>query len=556
MVHSDAYLFLSRHNVYYFRVIVPDGIRDDLHKREYRRSMQTRNLHDARKMARALRVCFETHLEGIRSYTMNWEDLRKVLDSRLNLLIAQVREKLRTAGPYPVIADGIWKDTILNYQKAIQEISLSRSDSLRSNTASNLPDFARDLTEEILKANDISLDQSSEQYTKFCEATIRMYLQFTEQRSLLNEKSRSFQPAVRPTSLIQPNSSGTDNKGDGQLISEVVEKYVKEMVAGGNWTLKTEQEYRSSYKLLIKIIHDQPITSANYLSAQVFKETLLKLPSNMNKKQLYRGKSIKEVVAMHIPDDDLLSITKVNAYLSQVSSLFIWAMKNGHSQMNPFTGLKVKEKVAGHEKREPFTDSDLIALFTSPEYQTGKHKHPYHYWLPLLGLFTGARIDELCQLHLEDIYQVGGLWVIDINAKGDRKLKSLSSARVLPLHSRLIALGLIEYVFVLRKNGQTRLFPELPKGRDGYSTYASKWFGRYSDRCSVKDKLKSFHSYRHTVINHLKQQGEVKEKIAAISGHKDESITTGWYGKPYEPANLVNVIESLDFSVAVPVFKM
>ena len=38
MVHSDSYLFLSRHNIYYFRAIVPEGIKEDLHKLEYRRS--------------------------------------------------------------------------------------------------------------------------------------------------------------------------------------------------------------------------------------------------------------------------------------------------------------------------------------------------------------------------------------------------------------------------------------------------------------------------------------------------------------------------------------
>ena len=47
MVYADAYHFLSRHNIYYFRAIVPDGIRDGLHKWEYRKSLQTRNLQEA-----------------------------------------------------------------------------------------------------------------------------------------------------------------------------------------------------------------------------------------------------------------------------------------------------------------------------------------------------------------------------------------------------------------------------------------------------------------------------------------------------------------------------
>ena len=73
MIHLDSYLYLSRHNIYYFRVVVPDGIREDLHKLEYRRSMQTRNPQTARTMARALRFCFEAHLAGIRSNMTSWD---------------------------------------------------------------------------------------------------------------------------------------------------------------------------------------------------------------------------------------------------------------------------------------------------------------------------------------------------------------------------------------------------------------------------------------------------------------------------------------------------
>lgn len=53
MVHSDSYLYLSRHNIYYFRAIVPNVTREELHKREYRRSMQTRSLHVAQRIDRA-----------------------------------------------------------------------------------------------------------------------------------------------------------------------------------------------------------------------------------------------------------------------------------------------------------------------------------------------------------------------------------------------------------------------------------------------------------------------------------------------------------------------
>lgn len=557
MVRGDSYLYLSRHNIYYFRAIVPDGIREELHKREYRCSLKTRSPHVARSMGRVLRACFEANLEGVRTDMISWEDLRKILDQTLLQLIAADREKLKKSGPYPHVADDIWKfNAIPNYNQAIQTIATARTERMMGVPA-DIPEFAEQLAGDILQAFNLELDRSTDLYAQFCEATIRMYLEFTQQRVLLNDEARSFQPGqpAPPALPLAPLTASTS--GDhthAPPISGVLETFCQEMVAGGNWTPKTETEYRAAYRMLISIINDRPIDLVDYPAAQHFKATLMKLPSNMNKKPLYRDKPIKDVLAMQIPKDDLLSISKVNAYLMRASALFNWAVRNGYVKQNPFSQQKIKEKVAGHEKRDPFTTSDLKALFSSPDYQMGKHKHPYYYWLPLLGLFTGARIDELCQLHLDDIYQVEGHWVIDINCKGEKKLKNKASARVIPIHSRLIALGFLDYVSSLQKKEQPRLFPELKKRRDGYSQDASKWFARYRVRCGVTGERKTFHSFRHTVIDHLKQTDIVKEKIAAIAGHKDQSVTMGVYGKPYGPVALAAVIEALDFSIEVPAY--
>ncbi|WP_183360561.1 site-specific integrase [Geomonas limicola] len=482
---------------------------------------------------------------------ITWEELRKVLDTQLDQLLRQEREKLRAKGPYPMAADDVWKRNVIpNYRKAIHDISFC-GDSAYSG---KIPEFARNLAEGILQGTGIELDRSSEMFVRFCEGTVRMYLEFTKQRQVLNDEARSFRSGIQSVATYLPPVAVDGSRG--LLLSEVVEKYCNEMVAGNNWQPKTESEMRAIYRVLLGIIHNMPIAQVDHAASSLFKETLLKLPSNMTKKPLYRDKPIQGVVKMQIPKEDRLSIAKVNAYLSRVSSLFHWAIKNGHTTTNPFHGLKIKEKVADYEKRDPFALADLQALFSTPEYQTQKPKHPYQYWLPLMGLFTGARIEELCQLHLDDIRHEGELWVIDINAKGDKKLKTLSSCRVIPMHPRLVDFGLLEYAKSLRKKGHIRLFPELKKRRDGYSQDASRWFTRYRMRCGVTGERKTFHSFRHTVINHLKQRGEVKEKIAAICGHKDESITTGLYGKPYEPAALVSVIEALDFKVAVTTWKV
>ncbi len=221
MVHSDSYLYLSRHNIYYFRVVVPDGIREDLHKLEYRRSMQTRVLRDARTMARALRFCFEAHLSGIRSNMTSWEELRKILDKKLEQLIFLEREKLIHTGPYPLISDDIWKlNTVPNYEQAIQAISKSRSDHMTGTPSVAVPGFAVTLAENILQSANINLDKSSDQFMQFCEAAVRMYLEFTQRRISLNTEAHSFQTVPSPAMPL-PQGIATNQPG-GKPISEEI----------------------------------------------------------------------------------------------------------------------------------------------------------------------------------------------------------------------------------------------------------------------------------------------------------------------------------------------
>ena len=132
---------------------------------------------------------------------------------------------------------------------------------------------------------------------------------------------------------------------------------------------------------------------------------------------------------------------------------------------------------------------------------------PSWYWLPLLGAFSGARMNELAQLCLEDVYQAeSGTWVVSFNDNApDKRLKNAASRRLLPVHPRLIELGLDRWAKALRGAGHTRLFPELPYDQGkGYSKAAVKQFSAYMARLGYKSDGKlTFHSFRHTFVNRL-----------------------------------------------------
>jgi len=133
--------------------------------------------------------------------------------------------------------------------------------------------------------------------------------------------------------------------------------------------------------------------------------------------------------------------------------------------------------------------------------------------------------------------------VFDINEDGDKKLKNLSSARLIPIHTHLIELGFLEFV---QKPVRTMVFRELKKRRDGYSQDVSKWFQRFSkNTAGVIHERKSFHSFRHTVSYILKNAKVETKMIIGILGHADKDISTGRYGDDYEPGVLSEAIETI-----------
>jgi len=344
----------------------------------------------------------------------------------------------------------------------------------------------------------------------------------------------------------------TASTSSGEILSDVFANFVADRAREESWSPKTKESHESTFKMLVQIIGDIPISSLNATHARKFKDTILRLPPNISKNPTYRDMSLQDIADSG--STKVISNDTFNSRITRISSFVGWATRHGHLAINPFQGLTLKTAVRQDEERQIFEESDLEKLFDSTIFKKKKFLHPHYYWLPLLGLFTGARIEELCQLHLDDIHQEDGVWVIDINKNSeDKKLKTLSSKRLIPIHSELLRLGFIDFHQAQVEAGHQRLFPELARARDGYSQSAQKWFNaRYRKKQGISEKGKSFHSFRHTAINKLKQLGVDPIKIAELAGHSNDSITTGRYGKRFSPLVLRESINLLSFSISLP----
>src|SRR5690606_13948180 len=95
------------------------------------------------------------------------------------------------------------------------------------------------------------------------------------------------------------------------------------------------------------------------------------------------------------------------------------------------------------------------------------------FWIPLLSMFGVLRLNEACQLDVADIRRVEDVDCFVITERSeddhnDKRLKTASSERVVPIHATLLDLGFMDFVSQRKRAGETKLFAEVGMGATGY----------------------------------------------------------------------------------------
>jgi integrase len=403
----------------------------------------------------------------------------------------------------------------------------------------NLGDFSmlENIIADIIKKNEIDdVDKQSTLYRKLCaeihKAEIKLIpiqkRHMTCDFSYKNELPDVF-PEIFPR--ISEGSPAIDEQ-ESETLQRVFEAFWKEKEPG--WKDRTVTEYTTCRNHLLSFLGpDTQIHTVDYQKGRDYKNLLME---TRNKK----GKP--------------LSKRRINMYLSFASQLFNYAERNHFIDRNPFKGLQISEKKTRvDELRDVFDTEDLKKVFCySKEYLEDDHIQPHNFWVPILGLYTGCRLEELCQLYVSDLIEIDGTWCLNIvEDKPDKSVKT-GEKRVVPLHPFIIEdLNFVGYVKSL-SNQEGRVFPDLKRINNRYGHYFSRWFSQFKKKSGIvaPSGKKTFHSFRHTLINHLKQNDVPEHYIAEFVGHAVQSITMGRYGKKYKPDKLFeNVVLKLDYGI-------
>ena len=424
----------------------------------------------------------------------------------------------------------------------------------------------------ILESLEITLDKQSLNYKKLRSSFIDLYLlRFKWIKDMMDESGRTDEDFRRevdekldmnlfPELVGQTQSQvqqvtvnqevHTDqkvsslSKHQSTSISVGIDKFISEKY---KLTSKSEMMMRTHIEMLIEEFGDISLGKLDRGMCVKFKDDIRKLPRNRSKIQQYRNLDFHEQVSLNVDEKDRISTTTVNNILGYVSSFMKWSRINGFVEVNFFEGMKLKKQIRQRDERDRFTEKEIKKIFQKHNYieftEVENHKYS-NYWTPLISVFSGMRLNEICSLYLDNIIQekVNGrkkIWCFNILEEPDRPdkhLKTLSSKRVVPIHDTLIDLGFIEFVELLKKRhtNRQRLFQELKYGEGSYIRNVSYFFNKkYLPLLGLKTDKKNFHSIRHTVVDHLKQRLVDISFINELVGHHHGNIDLDRYGKGF-----------------------
>ena len=340
------------------------------------------------------------------------------------------------------------------------------------------------------------------------------------------------------------------------------------MVHEHTWTKHTALQSSKSLSLWLDFAGDRAPMAYDRITAADFRRALTRLPADYGKSPKWRGLPLRELVA-HAETEgvvEFLTQKTVARHLSALSSFWRWLAESGRvpkSAENLFSGFskgKRKSLSAVRAERGMWEPELLRALFATPVWtgclsaqrrtQAGPHIIRDHaFWVPLIGLFTGMRLEEICQLAVGDIRRVEGIWVFDVHGGVGLHIKNSDSERLVPIHRTLLRLGLIEQMVSGRPSAH-RLFNTLteqgPDGKLGLGF--TKWFSRYRKLTGIYDEQRDFHSLRHTVTTLLVNARAHPVWLDELIGHANPGrrSESSRYTKAVWLSNLRDTIELLD----------
>lgn len=336
------------------------------------------------------------------------------------------------------------------------------------------------------------------------------------------------------------------NQWSADLLSSKIDDYIEKKQKERK-NSKYVSGFGSRFRNFIETIGDKSLRDYTRQDFEKYRDILDRTP----KRSFDRFKTHNLAVAADKnekrarPFEVLDNVTVDDGYLTPVKTMFTHFVRNGWIPINFATNVVSARTVESHgifradEAKSPFTSDQMNVYF---RYIVKKRSRATpDFWLPVLALYTGARLNELSQIEPRRVIMHNDRWHIDLLTIYDEneiaqalktkkisektaallKLKSASARRLIPIHDDLIRIGFIDFVDERRDRRKViRLFPRLGADKYGYfSSAVGKRLNLDIGRAGVKTDDVSFYSFRHNFSAALTRALVPERTKDRIMGH-------------------------------------
>jgi len=327
-------------------------------------------------------------------------------------------------------------------------------------------------------------------------------------------------------------------------------------------------KYPGQFRVLKEFVGGPSISSISTEEACRLVGFLGTIPKNMTKRY-GQNVSYEDAGALEAKEDQpsYISPKTQRDYFIGLTAILTHAVEMEWLPANPLRKKMVSRLLPKAKKRKPvvYSPDELTELFQSEEFlsqRQGKMKDgtaaQARFWVPLFCLFHGVRSNEACQLLVVDVVERDGIPCILIREEDDegtrvKRLKTSSSERILPIHSKLLEIGFLRFVDSLRNSNQKFLFPELSRIEPRRKADAiGKWFARLKETVlgyPPGQRTKTLHSFRHLWRDQARN-AEIEDGIQfALGGWSDSQNrnSAADYGTGYGIDILKSAVDKISY---------
>lgn len=378
------------------------------------------------------------------------------------------------------------------------------------------------------------------------------------------DEEASPEPSGPPTQPVSaPASPGAAPKASVTL-SALLDRFIAAKQP------KSEDDLRYHWRRLMERLGDVPVQTVSSEALEGFLIDLRRFPKT--RRPEVAKLTFDEILRDHPTVGPPLAAPTVWKHFASYKLVFEYAHNMRLITFNPVKAVMPRKPKPTSEKRA-YTPEEIEGIFSRPMFTGCAKTHNSNgelwgyrdepgaillkdgrYWMPILNLFHGNRMEEWGGAKLDDIKRDGDIDYLDLM---QRTLKNDTAKRLLPIHPKVVELGFLDYVAERRAAGDEYLFPEFPhdtsesEDPEASTRQFTKWWGLWSDANGFPDPSVNFHSFRHTFKRACR--GKISEELHdLITGHKGGGGAGRGYGRGADLQTLADAIKLVE----IPTFPL